>query len=66
MNTCFSIIVIYFSIKERTETTTDADIEVVSAESVRLAAVLTALMEEQNNTSKRKGNDSIKCLCQHL
>ncbi|XP_022119130.2 N6-adenosine-methyltransferase subunit METTL3 [Pieris rapae] len=45
-------------IKERTDTTTDADIEVVSAESVRLAAVLAALMEEQNNTCKRKGEET--------
>ncbi|CAF4874654.1 unnamed protein product [Pieris macdunnoughi] len=45
-------------IKERTETTTDAGIEVVSAESVRLAAVLAALMEEQNNTCKRKGEET--------
>ncbi|XP_045505363.1 N6-adenosine-methyltransferase MT-A70-like protein [Colias croceus] len=44
------------TIKERTESTTDASIEVVSAESVRLAAVLAALMEEQNNTNKRKGD----------
>lgn len=44
-----------FRIKERTETTTDAGIEVVSAESVRLGAVLAALMEEQNNSMKRKG-----------
>ncbi|XP_041974294.1 N6-adenosine-methyltransferase catalytic subunit [Aricia agestis] len=46
------------NIKERTESTTDASIEVVSAESVRLAAVLAAIMEEQtntSNTSKRKG-----------
>lgn len=47
------------TIKERTENTTDASIEVVSAESVRLAAVLAALMEEQTSsdktTQKRKG-----------
>ncbi|KAG6461710.1 hypothetical protein O3G_MSEX012804 [Manduca sexta] len=49
---------IYFNrIRERTESTTDANVEVVSAESVRLAAVLAALMEEQssNNNNKRKG-----------
>ncbi|XP_072948211.1 N(6)-adenosine-methyltransferase MT-A70-like protein [Epargyreus clarus] len=44
------------TIKEPTEATTDAGIEVVSAESVRLAAVLAALIEEQNQTTKRKGN----------
>lgn len=44
------------TIKERTESTTDASIEVVSAESVRLAAVLAALMEEQTSGSKRKGD----------
>lgn len=46
-----------YSIRERTETTTDGGIEVVSAESVRLAAVLAALMEEQSTTTsnKRKG-----------
>ncbi|XP_053618049.1 N6-adenosine-methyltransferase subunit METTL3 [Plodia interpunctella] len=43
------------TITERSESTTDGDIEVVSAESVRLAAVLAALMEEQSATSKRKG-----------
>lgn len=42
-------------IKERTESTTDASIEVVSAESVRLAAVLAALIEEQSAPTKRKG-----------
>lgn len=53
---CPSYYFIYiFSIKERTESTTDASIEVVSAESVRLAAVLAALMEEQSSGSKRKG-----------
>ncbi|KAH9640168.1 hypothetical protein HF086_007367 [Spodoptera exigua] len=45
------------TIKERTESTTDASIEVVSAESVRLAAVLAALMEEQSNGNKRKGDN---------
>ncbi|XP_045455810.1 N6-adenosine-methyltransferase subunit METTL3 [Melitaea cinxia] len=45
------------TIKERTESTTDASIEVVSAESVRLAAVLAALMEEQSSTTKRKGDN---------
>ncbi|KAJ8710797.1 hypothetical protein PYW08_009312 [Mythimna loreyi] len=44
------------TIKERTESTTDASIEVVSAESVRLGAVLAALMEEQSSGSKRKGD----------
>ncbi|XP_047035382.1 N6-adenosine-methyltransferase catalytic subunit [Helicoverpa armigera] len=44
------------TIKERTESTTDASIEVVSAESVRLAAVLAALMEEQTSGTKRKGD----------
>ena len=44
-----------YSITERTESTTDATIEVVSAESVRLAAVLAALMEEQSTSTKRKG-----------
>ncbi|KAJ0171507.1 hypothetical protein K1T71_013057 [Dendrolimus kikuchii] len=43
------------TIRERTESTTDALIEVVSAESVRLAAVLAALMEEQSPSNKRKG-----------
>lgn len=43
------------TIRERTENTTDAMIEVVSAESVRLAAVLAALMEEQSPSNKRKG-----------
>ncbi|CAH2231911.1 N6-adenosine-methyltransferase subunit METTL3 [Pararge aegeria] len=43
-------------IKERTESTTDASIEVVSAESVRLGAVLAALMEEQCAPTKRKGD----------
>lgn len=52
---------IYYSIKERTENTTDATIEVVNAESVRLTAVLAALIEEQatpaatTTASKRKG-----------
>ncbi|CAH2097727.1 unnamed protein product [Euphydryas editha] len=46
------------TIKERTESTTDASIEVVSAESVRLAAVLAALMEEQSSTNKRKGDNT--------
>ncbi|CAK1543451.1 unnamed protein product [Leptosia nina] len=46
------------TIKERTEATTDAGIEVVSAESVRLAAVLAALMEEQSNGGKRKGDET--------
>ncbi|CAH0596967.1 unnamed protein product [Chrysodeixis includens] len=46
------------TIKERTESTTDASIEVVSAESVRLAAVLAALMEEQNSGNKRKGDNA--------
>ncbi|CAG9570716.1 unnamed protein product [Danaus chrysippus] len=46
------------TIKERTENTTDASIEVVSAESVRLAAVLAALMEEQSSTVKRKGDSA--------
>lgn len=45
------------TIKERTESTTDASIEVVSAESVRLAALLAALMEEQSNGNKRKGDN---------
>ncbi|VVC98936.1 unnamed protein product [Leptidea sinapis] len=45
------------NIKERTESTTDANIEVVSAESVRLAAVLAALMEEQSNGSNAKRKD---------
>ncbi|XP_026750524.2 N6-adenosine-methyltransferase subunit METTL3 [Galleria mellonella] len=44
-------------IKERSEGTSDGDIEVVSAECVRLAAVLAALIEEQSTTSKRKGNN---------
>ncbi|XP_049879979.1 N6-adenosine-methyltransferase subunit METTL3 isoform X2 [Pectinophora gossypiella] len=45
------------TIRERTETTTDQSIEVVSAESVRLAAVLAALIEEQASpTLKRKGD----------
>uniref|UniRef100_A0A2A4KAR4 mRNA m(6)A methyltransferase n=1 Tax=Heliothis virescens TaxID=7102 RepID=A0A2A4KAR4_HELVI len=44
------------TITERTESTTDASIEVVSAESVRLAAVLAALMEEQTTGTKRKGD----------
>ncbi|XP_028160989.1 N6-adenosine-methyltransferase subunit METTL3 [Ostrinia nubilalis] len=44
------------TIRERTETTTDGGIEVVSAESVRLAAVLAALMEEQSTSHKRKGD----------
>ncbi|CAG9792669.1 unnamed protein product [Diatraea saccharalis] len=46
------------TIQERTESTTDGGIEVVSAESVRLAAVLAALMEEQSVdcSSKRKGD----------
>ncbi|XP_059055710.1 N6-adenosine-methyltransferase catalytic subunit [Achroia grisella] len=43
-------------IKERSESTLDGDIEVVSAECVRLAAVLAALMEEQSATTKRKGS----------
>ncbi|XP_052742796.1 N6-adenosine-methyltransferase subunit METTL3 [Bicyclus anynana] len=47
-------------IKERTESTTDASIEVVSAESVRLAAVLAALMEEQSAPAKRKGDKKIE------
>ncbi|XP_050356115.1 N6-adenosine-methyltransferase subunit METTL3 isoform X2 [Nymphalis io] len=46
------------TIKERTESTTDASIEVESAESVRLAAVLAALMEEQSSTTKRKGDNT--------
>ncbi|XP_061380657.1 N6-adenosine-methyltransferase catalytic subunit isoform X2 [Danaus plexippus] len=46
------------TIKERTENTTDASIEVVNAESVRLAAVLAALMEEQSSTVKRKGDSA--------
>ncbi|KPJ07709.1 putative N6-adenosine-methyltransferase MT-A70-like protein [Papilio machaon] len=36
----------------------DAEIEVVSAESVRLAAVLTALIEEQSAPAKRKGDSA--------
>ncbi|XP_034826507.1 N6-adenosine-methyltransferase MT-A70-like protein [Maniola hyperantus] len=44
-------------IKERTESTTDASIEVVSAECVRLAAVLAALMEEQSAPAKRRKGD---------
>ncbi|XP_050671477.1 N6-adenosine-methyltransferase subunit METTL3 isoform X2 [Leptidea sinapis] len=48
------------NIKERTESTTDANIEVVSAESVRLAAVLAALMEEQSNGSNAKRKDDTK------
>ncbi|XP_075985463.1 methyltransferase like 3 [Anticarsia gemmatalis] len=50
------------TIKERTESTTDASIEVVNAESVRLGAVLAALMEEQasgdKTTQKRKGENT--------
>ncbi|XP_026728190.1 N6-adenosine-methyltransferase catalytic subunit-like isoform X1 [Trichoplusia ni] len=46
------------TIKERTESTTDASIEVESAESVRLAAVLAALMEEQSTGNKRKGDST--------
>ncbi|CAB3229720.1 unnamed protein product [Arctia plantaginis] len=49
------------TIKERTESTTDASLEVVSAESVRLGAVLAALMEEQaageKTPHKRKGEN---------
>ncbi|CAH0717870.1 unnamed protein product, partial [Brenthis ino] len=48
------------TIKERTESTTDASIEVVNAESVRLAAVLAALMEEQSTTTKRKGDSNVE------
>ncbi|KAM3961418.1 LOW QUALITY PROTEIN: methyltransferase like 3 [Aphomia sociella] len=44
-------------IKERSESTSDGDIEVVSAECVRLAAVLAALIEEQSTASKRKGDN---------
>lgn len=45
------------TIREKTEVTTDADVEVVSAESGRLAAVLAALMEEETTatSNKRKG-----------
>ncbi|CAH0403013.1 unnamed protein product [Chilo suppressalis] len=44
------------TIGEKAENTTDGCIEVVSAESVRLAAVLAALMEEQSTITKRKGD----------
>ncbi|XP_013181657.1 PREDICTED: N6-adenosine-methyltransferase 70 kDa subunit isoform X1 [Papilio xuthus] len=44
------------TIKERLEGAMDAEIEVVSAESVRLGAVLTALIEEQSAPAKRKGD----------
>ncbi|XP_063387822.1 N6-adenosine-methyltransferase MT-A70-like protein [Cydia fagiglandana] len=44
------------TIRERPEGSTDVGIEVVSAESVRLAAVLAALMEE--NSNKRKGEET--------
>nr|XP_037874103.1 N6-adenosine-methyltransferase catalytic subunit isoform X2 [Bombyx mori] len=50
------------TIREKTEVTTDADVEVVSAESGRLAAVLAALMEEETTTTsnKRKGESPIE------
>ncbi|XP_013145443.1 PREDICTED: N6-adenosine-methyltransferase 70 kDa subunit [Papilio polytes] len=47
------------TIKERLEGAMDAEIEVVSAESVRLGAVLTALIEEQSAPAKRKGDSTI-------
>ncbi|XP_028032854.1 N6-adenosine-methyltransferase catalytic subunit isoform X1 [Bombyx mandarina] len=50
------------TIREKMEVTTDADVEVVSAESGRLAAVLAALMEEETTTTsnKRKGESPIE------
>ncbi|KAL4716488.1 hypothetical protein ACJJTC_015916 [Scirpophaga incertulas] len=45
------------TIRERTELTTDAGIEVVSAESIRLGAVLAAVLEEQATSAKRKGKE---------
>ncbi|XP_068625353.1 N6-adenosine-methyltransferase MT-A70-like protein [Battus philenor] len=46
------------TIKERLEGSTDTEIEVVGAESVRLGAVLAALIEEQSMSSKRKGDNA--------
>ncbi|CAG5055039.1 unnamed protein product [Parnassius apollo] len=46
------------TIKERLEGSTDTEIEVVGAESVRLGAVLAALIEEQSTSTKRKGDST--------
>ncbi|CAK1591174.1 unnamed protein product [Parnassius mnemosyne] len=46
------------TIKERLEGSTDTEIEVVGAESVRLGAVLAALIEEQSTSTKRKGDSA--------
>ncbi|CAH2057254.1 unnamed protein product, partial [Iphiclides podalirius] len=46
-------------IKERLEGSADTEIEVVGAESVRLGAVLAALVEEQSAPTKRKGETAV-------